>query len=99
MAEKERIARYRDSSKVAIARRLKAARMMLNFNQKEFAKRLEVPYTTYNSQETKGVPGMEVLDYLYKNHMIGANFILFGEVFNLPCDVQDRIIAVLVAHD
>lgn len=97
--EKERIARYRDSSSKAIARRLRAARVIVEPNQKLFAKLIGVPQTTYNSQEVKGSPRFEVLDYLYRNHRIGANFILWGEVINLPADVQDALTASLLAGD
>ena len=99
MATKEQIAHYRDSSPAAISRRLRAARTTVEPNQKAFAKMLELATTTYNSQEVKGAPRMEVLDFLYRNHRISPNFILFGEVYNLPADVQDRLVAALRAAD
>ncbi len=97
--EKERIARYRDSSSQAIARRLRAARVTVEPNQKLFAKMIGLNEKTYNTQEVKGSPRFEVLDYLYRYHRIGANFILWGEVINLPADVQKTVTASLLAGD
>lgn len=97
--EKERITRFRDSSPDAIARRLKAARLTVEKSQKKFSELIGVAQTTYNTQEVKGSPRFEVLDYLYRNHRIGANFILWGDVYTLPADVQDTVVASLLALD
>lgn len=97
--EKELLAQYRDWSDVAVARRLRAARMIASPNQKEFARALDMTVTTYNSQEVKGRPSIEVLNYLYRNARVGPNFILFGEIVPLNGDVQIALIDALRAID
>jgi hypothetical protein len=93
--DKEKIFRFKDSSPEAISRRLRAARSTVTGQQKEFAALANVKVTTYNSQEVKGAPSIEVLEYLYRNHRIGPNFILFGEFLPLPGDVQLALLDAL----
>lgn len=97
--EKERLTRYRDSSDDAVARRLRAARSIASDSQKEFAGFVGLTETTYNSQEVKGRPSREVLNYLYRNTRVGPNFILFGEFLPLPGDVQLALLDALHAID
>lgn len=95
--EKEALARYRDTSSEAIAVRLRAARSLGGGNQAEFAKEIGLAPTTYNSQETKGRPSLDVLHYLYRNYRVDYNFILYGDFLQLPGDVQNALFASLRA--
>lgn len=95
--EKERLARYRDSSSEAIAFRLKAARSLVAERQKDFATMVGINPKTYHYQEKTGAPSFQVLDYLYRNARIGPNFIVMGEVLPLPGDVQIALIDALIA--
>lgn len=92
---KERLTRYRDTSDEAVARRLLAARNLVDKSQKRFAELVGIGKTTYNSQEIKGKPSREVLDFLYRNSRIGPNFIYYGEFLPLPGDVQLALLAAL----
>lgn len=97
--EKEALTQRTVVSPDAIARRLKAARMVAEPKQKEFAAQVGLSPTTYNSQETKGAPSMKVMEYLYKNHRIDFNFVLFGDFLTLPGDVQSALFEALRAID
>lgn len=97
--EKERLTRFQDFSDEAVSRRLRAARSIVSSSQKEFAKTVDLSETTYNSQEVRGRPSREVMNYLYRNKRIGPNFILFGEFLQLPGDVQNALIDALRALD
>jgi len=96
--EKERLARYRDTSYGAISVRLRAAWHAAGYaTQKDFAAALEMSPTTYNSQETKGRPAIDVLHFLNRNHRIDYNFVLFGDFLQLPGDVQTALFDALRA--
>lgn len=73
--------------------------MVAEPTQKEFAAHVGLSPTTYNSQETKGSPSMKVMEYLYKNHRIDFNFVLYGDFLTLPGDVQTALFAALHAID
>lgn len=94
-AVKEKMARTGDTSKDAIGKRLRAARISVGYKQKEFADLLKLKPQTYNSQETKGAPSIEVMRHLYRAHRIDFNFILHGDFAQLPRDVQDGLFASL----
>ena len=96
-ATKERLARTGDTTKEAIGLRLRAARIAAGYKQKDFAAMLELKPQTYNSQETKGAPSIDVMRHLYRAHRIDFNFILHGDFAQLPGDVQDSLFAVLSA--
>ncbi|SEB78246.1 MULTISPECIES: hypothetical protein [Rhodobacterales] len=93
--EKERIARFRDTSPEAIALRLRAARSLVAEQQKDFAALLNINPKTYHYQEKTGAPSFQVLDYLYRNARVGPNFVIIGEMLPLPGDVQLALIAAL----
>lgn len=93
------LTRYRDPSDEAKALRLRAARMFVTRSQTEFAKLVGIKKTTYNWQEVGGHPSPEVLDYLYLNHEIGPNFILYGDVRRLPVEAIEAIVAALREPD
>ncbi|APE43398.1 hypothetical protein BOO69_08200 [Sulfitobacter alexandrii] len=97
--QKEALARTRKSDPEAIRARLKAARVVVGLGQKEFAEAVQVKQTTYNSQEIKGRPSLEVIRYLHTNHRIDANFILFGDFVQLPGDIQTALFEALSSHD
>lgn len=93
--QKNELFLYLDTSVQAIARRLRAARMTSGLSQKDFAESVGLKKTTYNSQEVKGAPSPAVLNYLYRNHRIGPNFIYLGEFLPLPGDVRIALEASL----
>ena len=97
--ERERLFRYRDSSPEAISLRLRAARSLVAPSQKDFAALVGINNKTYHYQESAGAPGIQVIDYLYKNARVGPNFILLGEFLPLPGDVQNALVDVLRAPD
>lgn len=97
--EKAQLFRLDDCSPEAIARRLKAARMLVTAHQKEFAALLDLSDKTYHSQEKRGAPSMKVMSFLYKNARVGPNFILLGEFVPLPGDVQDALANALREND
>lgn len=95
---KERLSKYRDVSPEAISVRLRAAWHAAGYKtQKEFASALGMSPTTYNSQETKGRPSLDVLHFLYRNHRIDYNFVLFGDFLQLPGDVQSALFDALLS--
>lgn len=93
--EKEALTQRSIVSSEAISRRLKAARMVAEPKQKEFAAQVGLNPTTYNSQETKGAPSIKVMEYLYRNHRIDFNFVLYGDFLTLPGDVQAALFSTL----
>lgn len=97
--QKEALARARNSSDVAIRARLIAARKVVGMDQKAFAEAVGIKPTTYNSQEMKGRPSLDVVRQLHTNHRIDANFILFGDFVQLPGDIQTALFAALASPD
>lgn len=97
--QKEALARHRLTSNEAIAIRLRAARSLAGGTQAEFAKEVGISPTTYNSQEMKGRPSLEVLHHLYRNYRVDYNFILYGDFLQLPGDVQNALFDALPAAD
>jgi len=98
--EKESLARFRDTSHEAISTRLRAAWRAAGYaTQKEFAAAIGISHTTYNSQETKGRPALQVLHFLYRNHKIDYNFILYGDFLQLAGNVQNALFEALRAAD
>ena len=97
--QKEALARTRSSNPEAVRARLLAARKTIGLGQKEFAAAVPVKQTTYNSQEIKGRPSLEVIRFLHTNHRIDANFILFGDFVQLPGDIQTALFEALSAPD
>lgn len=96
---KEALARHRDTSNEAIATRLRAARSLAGGTQADFAREVGIAPTTYNSQEMKGRPSLEILHHLYRNYRVDYNFILFGDFLQLPGDVQQALFLALHAAD
>ncbi len=93
--EKERVARQKDWSNSAIAWRLRAAETFSGLTQVKLAKNLNMKTQTLNSQIIKGRPSIALMSYFYRNHRIDFNFILYGDVVQLPGDVQNRLTAIL----
>lgn len=93
--EKERLSRLGDSSKDAIAFRLKVVRAMIGMSQTELAAEVGLKYTTYNSQEKAGSPSVALMRYLYRAHRVDFNFILHGDFAQLPSDVQNNLFEAL----
>lgn len=97
--ELESLAGTRDFSQAAISRRLIAARKVAGHEQlKTFARMLGIPYQTYYSQETRGAPSLEVVDYLMGAHGIDFNFIFHGDFVHLPLPLQRELFAALAAE-
>ncbi len=93
---KTRLARWADSTESAISARLVAARLAAGYTvQKDFAQALGISKTTYNSQEIQGHPSMDTIRFLYQNHRIDFNFILYGDFSQLPGDVQAALFSAL----
>jgi transcriptional regulator with XRE-family HTH domain len=92
---KERLARTGDTTPDAIGRRLRAARVITGLSQKDFAALLDLKPQTYNSQEKRGAPSIDVMQHLYRAHRVDFNFILHGDFAQLPGDVQDELFAAL----
>lgn len=78
--------------------RLRAARMVTGHQQKKLAELIGIKQTTFNTQEKKGAPSLDVMRYLYKAHRIDFNFILYGDFSQLPGDVQLALFDVLSAR-
>tara|TARA_R100001086_G_scaffold219154_1_gene135979 strand:+ start:19 stop:330 length:312 start_codon:yes stop_codon:yes gene_type:complete len=97
--QKERLARTRDWSDSAIAWRLKAALTLSGKRQNELANELGRPTQTVNTQFTKGRPSNALMTYFYRNHRVDYNFILYGDLLQLPVDVQDKLLAILAAQE
>lgn len=95
--EKERLTRHRDTSQEAISWRLRAALKAERVKQIDIAADLGSKATTINSQIAAGSPSVSLIAYLYKNFRIDFNFILFGDYAQLPRDVEERLLATLVA--
>lgn len=86
--ERERLSRHGDSSPEAISLRLKAALKVSQLSQKELATEIGRPLTTVNSQIKAGSPSIDLMRYFYKGFRVDFNFLLHGDLAQLPGDVQ-----------
>ena len=92
---RERLARTGDTSDEAISRRLKAAEKVSGMAQKEIAAHLGLSPTTLNSQVRSGRPSVKLMRYFYRSFRIDFNFILHGDLPQLPSNVQMELLAAL----
>lgn len=94
--EKERLARTNDMGLEACAIRLRAARYAVGLAQQEMAKRSGVSKTVLNNAEAGlSYPSRDVMKYLYRTHRIDFNFLMNGNLTQLPGDVQDSLLPKL----
>ena len=93
--EKETLTRQRDTSDEAVAVRLKAAVTVTGLRQNEIAAALNLSSKTLNSQIMKGRPSIDLMAFLYREHRIDFNFVLFGDFAQLPSDVQAELLTAL----
>lgn len=92
---RERLARTGDTSDEAIALRLKAAERVSGMTQKEIAAQLGLSPTTLNSQVRSGRPSIKLMRYFYRSFRVDFNFILHGDLPQLPTNVQRELLAAL----
>jgi DNA-binding XRE family transcriptional regulator len=92
------LARLGDMSKEAVAFRVRAARESIQprVSQKDMATRVGATNTTYGNWET-GVAyvSLGAMLYLYRSHRIDFNFVLHGNLDQLPHDVREALIAAM----
>ncbi len=92
---REQLARTGDTSNEAISLRLKAAERVTGLAQKEIAAHLGLSPTTLNSQVRSGRPSIKLMRYFYRSFRVDFNFILHGDLPQLPSDVQVELLAAL----
>lgn len=93
---KDALACRLDDSKSACATRLRAARLITGYSQKEAAQLAGVGATSWNNAEAgRNYPSLQAMRWLFRAHRIDFNFLIAGEFAQLPGDVQDRLFAVL----
>ncbi len=92
---RERLARTGDTSDDAISARLKAAERVSGMAQKEIAAHLGLSPTTLNSQVRSGRPSIKLMRFYYRSFRIDFNFILHGDLPQLPSNVQLELLDAL----
>lgn len=89
-----------DASKEACAFRVQAARMVAQqstgMNKTQFCAACGVSLTSYlNSEAALSYPSRRVMLYLHRQHRIDFNFLLHGDIPQLPGDVQTALIGAM----
>jgi DNA-binding XRE family transcriptional regulator len=96
--EPEALSRRGDMSKEAVAFRLRSARVSLEpaVSQKTMAGRVGASGQTYNNWEMAvAYPSLSAMRYFFRRHRIDFNFILHGDISQLPADVQGALFAAM----
>ena len=93
--EKERLTGFRDTSELAVSRRLAAGRIVTGLGQRELAEAIGMNHKTYAYQEKSGRPAIAVVRYLYRNYGIDFNFVLHGDFQHLPPSLQASLFEAL----
>ncbi|WP_420013313.1 helix-turn-helix transcriptional regulator [Tateyamaria sp.] len=95
---KERLAMTRDSESKAAAIRLKASRLYTGLSQDELGAMGGVKKAAINNIEKgRSFPARPLMTYLFREHRIDFNFLIYGEFAQLPSDVQERLFPLLQA--
>lgn len=85
------------SDEVAVAIRMKAARLVANLSQKELANAVDRQISNVsNVERAKNLPGWGIMLYFHHAHRIDVNFLMTGNYAQLPGDVQSEIFPHLV---
>ena len=93
---KERLAMTRDSESKAAAIRLKAARLYTGLSQDDLGAMGGVKNAAIsNIEKGRSFPGRPLMTYLFREHRIDFNFLIYGEFAQLPSDVQERLFPFL----
>ncbi|WP_428924978.1 helix-turn-helix domain-containing protein [Marinibacterium sp. SX1] len=91
-----RLARTSDTGLAACAIRLRAARLFTGKQAQEIAKECGVSKTVYSNAENGiSYPNRDVMTHLYRAYRIDFNFMMNGDVAQLPGDVQERLFDAL----
>ena len=90
------LSRIGDASKEACAFRVKAAWKVVEkatgMNKTQFCQACGIRLTTFNNAEAAlSYPSRSVMVYLHRNHRIDFNFLLHGDMLQLPADVQHAL--------
>lgn len=93
---RDRVAKVGDSSKEAVALRMRAAIRAAGTNPTDFARRSgQQPNAVFNTLGGRSFPSIPSLRALYRSHRIDPAFVLFGDYGHLPADVQDAVFSAL----
>jgi transcriptional regulator with XRE-family HTH domain len=93
---KEALAMTRDGEAKAAAIRLKAARLYTGLSQEEFGSKGGVKKAAIgNIEKGRSFPARPLMTFLFREHRIDFNFLIYGEFAQLPADVQDRLFPLL----
>jgi transcriptional regulator with XRE-family HTH domain len=95
--ERDKLTRRNDDSLPAVAARFRAARSVTRLKQKDAALAAGVGGTAWNNAEAgRNYPSIQAMRWLFRAHRVDFNFLMAGEVSQLPADVQDSLLAELV---
>ncbi|HCP80323.1 MAG TPA: hypothetical protein DIT67_01570 [Octadecabacter sp.] len=98
--KKEMLARTGDSSKEAIAARLKAARTMTRTSQGDLGKAVGVKNAAISNMESaRSFVTIDVMRHFHREHRIDFNFFIAGLYSQLPEDVQELLFDALDSAD
>jgi len=87
-----------DTSKAAMARRLRAARIVAGLTQEQLGEVVGVGKSAINNMEkARSYVSLEVMRYFFREHRVDYNFFIAGLYAQLPGDVQDQLFAALTA--
>jgi len=94
------LSRIGDASKEACAFRVQAARTVAQqstgMNKTQFCTACGVSLTSYlNAEAGLSYPSRAVMLYLHRHHRIDFNFLLHGDMLQLPADVQQALAAAM----
>lgn len=93
---KEQLALTGDSSKEAMASRLRAARVMTGTSQSELGKVVGVRVSAISNMENaRSFVSHDVMKHFHREHRLDFNFFIAGLYSQLPSDVQIAIFSAL----
>lgn len=93
---KERLAMTRDAGSKASAIRIKASRLYTGLSQADFGAKGKIRTAAVsNIEKGRSFPARPLMTYLFREHRIDFNFLIYGEFAQLPQDVQERLFPLL----
>jgi hypothetical protein len=94
--EKAALAAKGDDSLEAAQLRFSAAIDAVGMSKVEFARQIDQKVAAItNSTKGPNYPSRKAMTYLYRFHLIGPAFIMFGDWSGIPAEMLDRLVSAL----
>lgn len=94
--QKDTLAMHGDASQEAAGRRITAARRFAGLSQSEMAEAVGITKAAVsNIEKARSFPTRPLMLYLYREHRVDFNFLIYGAYAQLPGDVQAGLLREL----